>query len=354
MRVQIPFAYRVDGVNSAGVTVAGDVRIESFDFDIPEMDSERAPIAMFYLAGASSRRLPHVVRIGNGGSFYRTTPWDAGRGEIRKSLTTAYLRRSRDNGNSGSMRDEVYLAERGIDPKSREAGLTVKWYNLPSMPEDAPMSESFREVHNTDRHLRLLEAQEFAERIAVIDDELVFRCEEPKVVVALDSNMAPAFILGWSGSTRVGTVIHEKFGIKVGSPAQTRFFRADDIDGARAFVSAQGITNEMEYGKEFICRLPQLMTFDPVVDFAERSAEAIVQETATVVGLMEEQSVQSWLSLRDDRRSMTPDAIMDHVRTLAPHVGNETTRLAMKELVVEWEHLDGTDAARNAPQGPRP
>ncbi|MCV9964229.1 hypothetical protein OIU34_20295 [Pararhizobium sp. BT-229] len=350
MRVRIPFVYRVDGVNAAGFDVEGEWGLESFAFDIPEVNNEDWPIALFYLEGPPSRRLPHVVRTGSGGSFYRSAPWNAGHGDIKKSVGASYLSPSPNNGSAAY---DAYFVERGMDPKSLEAGRLRSWYSHGASRETAPLS-AFKEVHQTDRHLRLIEAQEFADRMVAIDGELAFRCEEPKIVVSLDSNMAPAFILGWSGSTRYGTVINEKFGIKVGSPAQTRFFRADDIDGALAFVAGRGITNEMEYGKEFICRLPQLFTFDPVADFAERSAEAIVQETAPIVGLMEENAVQSWLSLRDGRRSMEPDAIMEHVRILTPQVRNETTRLAMREILVEWEHLEGTAASANAVLGPRP
>jgi hypothetical protein len=350
MRVRIPFVYRVDGVNAAGFDVKGDYGLESFAFDIPEVNSEDWPIVLFYLEGTPSRRLPHVVRTGSGGSFYRSAPWNAGHGDIKKSVGASYLSPSLNNGSAAY---DVYFVERGLDPKSWEAGRLMGWYSHGTSRETAPLSEAFKEVHQTDRHLRLIEAQEFAERMVAIDGELVFRCEEPKIVVSLDSNMAPAFILGWSGSTRYGTVINEKFGIKVGSPAQTRFFRADDIGGALAFVAGRGITNEMEYAKEFICRLPQLLTFDPVLDFAERSAEAAVQETAPVVGLMEGNAVQSWLSLRDGRRSMEPDAIMEHVRILTPHVGNETVQLAMREILLEWEHLGGTVASAKL-QGPKP
>ncbi|MBY3432782.1 hypothetical protein HFN89_01150 [Rhizobium laguerreae] len=337
MRVRIPFSYKASGVMASG-SFAGEVVkgsfLESFEHEIPEATSENSQIALFYLEGAPTRRLPHVVRIGSGGSFYRSAPWNAGRGDIKKSLSVSSLVPATKNPKAAF---EAYLNERGQLGHPSAANSILEWYNRGRVAETRPVSERFSSVHETDRHLRLLEAQEFAERMVVIDGELVFRCEEPKIVVSLDSNMAPAFIMGWSGSTRYGTVINEMFGIQVGSPAQTRFFRADDIDGALAFVANRGITNEMEYAKEFICRLPQVMTFDPVKDFAERSAAAVVAGAADSVGSMDAEAVRSWLTLRDGTGSIEPPLIMDHVRNLVPHMQSASERLAMKEVLLEWD-----------------
>ncbi|MCZ7862577.1 hypothetical protein O9X98_14475 [Agrobacterium salinitolerans] len=351
MRVQIPFAYRVDGVNHDGVSVRSDVRIESFAADIREMNEADAPIAFFYLEGPTARSLPHVVRIGSGGSFYRSSPWNVGRGDVKTSIAAGYLDRFTSNGT------EVYagyLAERAIDPKSVEAHKILSWYNRPGMPDDAPPAESLREVHNTDRGLRLIEAQEFAERLAIIDGKIVFQCQEPKIAVALNSDMAPAVVMGWSGSTRLGTVMNQKLGIRVGDPTETRFFRADDLEGAKAFIAERGIDNHMDYAREFICRLPQVMTFDPATEFAERMAVAVVELTTGIIGNLEAEAIQSWLLLREGTRSMTADAIMDHVRMLMPHVGSAAKRLEMREAITEWEHFTGADAKAAIARKPSP
>ena len=351
MRVQIPFAYRVDGVNHDGVTVRSDVRIESFAADIREMSADDAPIAFFYIEGPAARSLPHVVRIGNGGSFYRSAPWNAGHGDIKASIDDGYLARSTSNGTAAYA---GYLAERDIDPKSGEAHKFLSWYNRPAMPDDLPLTESLRGVHSTDRGLRLIEAQEFAERLAVIDGKIVFQCHEPKIVVALNSDLAPAVVMGWSGSTRLGTVMNQTFGIRVGDPTETRFFRADDLDGAKAFIADRGIDNHMDYAKEFICRLPQVMTFDPVAEFAERMAAAVVQMISGDVGSLEAEAIRSWLVLRDGTRSMASDTIMDHARTLVPHVRGETKRLEVREAIIEWEHLAGYAAKTTTARKPSP
>lgn len=351
MRVQIPFAYRVDGVNHDGLTVRADVRIESFAADIREMSADDAPIAFFYLEGPAARSLPHVVRIGSGGSFYRSAPWNAGHGDIKPSIGAGYLARSTDNRTDAYA---GYLAERDIDPKSAEAHKIVSWYNRPGISDDVPPSESLREVHNTDRGLRLIEAQEFAERLAIIDGKIVFQCHEPKIAVALNSDMAPAVVMGWSGSTRLGTVMNRSLGIRVGDPTETRFFRADDLDGAKAFIADRGIDNHMDYAKELICRLPQVMTFDPAAEYVERMAAAVVEMASGDVGSLEAEAIQSWLLLRDGTKSMASDAIMDHVRTLIPHVGNEAKRLEMREAVVEWEHLTRSYAKATTTRKPAP
>ncbi|MDW9481810.1 hypothetical protein GOB57_24485 [Sinorhizobium meliloti] len=351
MRVQIPFAYRVDGVTHDGRSVRADVRIESFAADIREMGEDEAPIAFFYLEGPTARSLPHVVRIGSGGSFYRSAPWNAGQGNIKQSLGDGYLSRATNNGTGAYA---GYLAERGLDPKSAEANKILRWYNLPTMPDDLPPTDSLREVHSTDRGLRLIEVQEFADRLAIIDGKIVFQCHEPKIVVALNSDLAPAVVMGWSGSTRLGTVLNRSLGIHVGDPTETRFFRADDLDGAKAFIAERGIDNDMDYAKEFICRLPQVMTFDPVAEYAERMAAAVVEMASGDVGSLEAEAIQSWLLLRDGAKSMTSDAIMDHVRALIPHAGNEAKRLEMREAIIEWEHLTGSDVKATTARKPSP
>jgi hypothetical protein len=354
MRVRIPFFYRAEGVRASG-SFAGEVVkgsfLESFEHEIPQATSETFPFALFYIEGAPTRGLPHVVRIGSGGSFYRSAPWHAGRGDIKKSLDAACLVPAAKYPKSAY---DAYFAERGPLGQSPDAAkiMIMEWYNRGRASETTPLSERFSSVHETDRHLRLLEAQEFADRMVVIDGELAFRCEEPKIVVSLDSNMAPAFILGWSGSTRCGTVINEKFGIKVGSPAQTRFFRADDIDGALAFVANRGIDNEMQYAKEFICRLPQLMTFDPVKDFAERSAAAAVAGATESVGVMDTDAVQSWLTLRDGIKSIEPADAMGHVRALLPHIQSVSERVGMKETLQEWDEMRRSDPTTRAAPSP--
>lgn len=341
MRVRIPFAYRVDGIRPDGATVRSDVRIESFAADIREMHEDEAPIAFFYLEGPPSRRLPHVIRIGSGGSFYRSSPWNAGHGDIKPSIGVGYLTRSTGNGTAAYA---GYLAERDITPKSVEADKILNWYNRPGMTDDLPPADSLREVHGTDRSLRLIEAQEFAERLAIINGMIVFQCHEPKIVVALNSDMAPAVIMGWSGSTRPGTIINHKLGIRVGDPTETRFFRADDLDGAKAFIDDRGIDNHMDYAREFICRLPQVMTFDPVADFAERLAVAVVELTSEHVGSLPAAVIMNWLRLRDGGRSMAPDTVIDHVRMLIPHVKSAPKRLELREEITEWEHFTGAVA----------
>jgi hypothetical protein len=354
MRVRIPFFYRAEGVMASG-SFAGDVLrssfLESFEHEIPEVKREDFPFTFFYLEGAPSRSLPHEVRVGTGGIFYRNTPWHAGRGDIRKSLDASCLDQT---AKSPKAAYKALLAERSTMGNSPYDTQIMHWYEHGRGEENTPVSERFSSIHETDRDLMLLEAKEFADRMVVIDGELVFRCEEPKIVVSLNNNMAPALITAWCGATRYGTVINKEFGITVGSPTKTRFFRADDIDGALAFVAKRGIDNEIQYGREFICPRPQLMTFDPTRDFAVRSAEELVHETASAVGLMEAAAVQSWLNLRDDLPSMTPEVIMDHVRILAPHSRNKSTRLEMSELLSEWEHFDGTDALPIRQTSPKP
>jgi hypothetical protein len=350
MRVRIPFFYQASGVMASGSFAdlpANASFLESFEHEIPEATTDDFPFALFYIEGAPTRGLPHVVRIGSGGSFYRSAPWNAGRGDIKKSLSVSSLVPATKNPKAAF---EAYMNERGKLGHPSAATSILEWYNRGRAAETRPVSERFSSVHETDRHLRLLEAQEFADRMVVIDGELVFRCEEPKIVVSLDSNMAPAFILAWSGSTRFGTVINETFGIKVGSPAQTRFFRADDLDGALAFVANRGIDNEMQYAREFICRLPQLMTFDPAKDFVERSAAAAVAGATESVGVMDADAVRSWLTLRDGIKSIEPAAAMDHVRFLLPHIQNVSERVAMKETVEEWDEMQRSDLA----SAPRP
>ncbi|MCS4088517.1 hypothetical protein [Rhizobium sp. BK176] len=352
MRVRIPFFYKASGVLASGsfpdLPVPASF-LESFEHEIPEATTEDFPFAFFYIDGPPTRGLPHVVRIGSGGSFYRSAPWHAGRGDIKKSLSVSCLAPAARNPKAAY---EAYFSERG--PLGHPSSVTsiLEWYNRGRDAENRPASERFSSITETDRPLRLLEAQEFAERMVVIDGELVFRCDEPKIVVSLDSNMAPAFILGWSGSTRFGTVISEAFGVKVGSPAQTRFFRADDIDGALAFVANRGIDNEMQYAREFICRLPQLMTFDPAKDFIERSAAAALAGATDGVGAMDTDAVQSWLALRDGIRSIEPAEVMGHVRALVPHIQDVSQRVAMKEVLEEWDEIQGrvsTSAAKPSP-----
>jgi hypothetical protein len=352
MRVRIPFFYKAEGVMASG-SFAGEVHrssfLESFEYEIPEATPEDFPFALFYIEGAPTRGLPNVVRIGSGGSFYRSAPWDAGRGDIKKSLSVSSLVPATKNPKAAFA---AYLNERGKLGHPSAANSILEWYNRGRAAETTPVSERFSSVNETDRPLRLLEAQEFADRMVVIDGELVFRCEEPKIVVSLDSNMAPAFILGWSGSTRYGTVINETFGIKVGSPAQTRFFRADDIDGALAFVANRGIDNEMQYAREFVCRLPQLMTFDPVKDFVERSAAAAVAGAADSVGEMDTAAAHSWLTLRDGIKLLELTDVMAHVRVLVPHIQNASERVGLKETLEEWDDTrrsDLTSAARPTP-----
>lgn len=352
MRVRIPFSYKASGVMTSG-SFAGLPSnasfIESFEHDIPEATTDDFPFALFYIEGPTTRGLPHVVRIGSGGSFYRSAPWNAGRGDIKKSLNVSSLFPMTKNPKAAF---EAYLKERGNLGHPSYVTSILEWYNRGRSAETRPVSERFSSIDETDRHLRLLEAQEFAERMVVIDGELVFRCEEPKIVVSLDSNMAPAFILGWSGSTRFGTVINETFGIKVGSPAQTRFFRADDIDGALAFVANRGIDNEMQYAREIICRLPQLMTFDPVKDFVERTAAAAVAGATDSVGAMDTDAVQSWITLRDDIRSIEQAVAMDHVRNLLPHILNASGRVGLKETVEEWDAMQRSDLTSTAKPSP--
>jgi hypothetical protein len=348
MRVRIPFAYRVDGVDHNGLTVRADVRSESFVADIREISEDNNPIAFFYIEGTAARRLPHVIRVDSRGVFHRTTPWNTQSGN---ALDLTYLARATSNYPAAYA---GYLVERGIDPKSSEGSKLLAWYTQPTMREDLPPTESLREITKTDRQLRLSEAQEFAERLAILNGKIVFQCQEPKIVVALNSDLAPALVMGWSGSTRPGTVMNQTFDISVGDPTETRFFRADDLDGAMALIAECGIDNHMDYAKEFLCPLPQVMTFDQIADYAGRMATAIVEMASGDVGSLEAHAIQSWLALRDGTGSLGYEAISEHVRTLLPHIGNDTKRLKMREAIVEWEHLAGVDAKPRPARSPTP
>jgi len=350
MLVRIPFVY-----SCAEAGAAEQLVIESRGFDVPVVQSDEMPHVFFCQIGPGrpwQKSQLHVM-VGPGGGFYRNVEWKDAKGapETVSVPATALVP---GVGYSGQAYRR-FISEMHLEDE-RARKLVESWYLSPSTETSALSPHNaarYRAESAKGRELAALGAEEFARRLVICSPNVYVACEEPKFMVSLDSELGPAVVTVWTGSTAIGTVVDAKLGLWVGPPDRTRFFPIDRPGKVREFLDGLGIDNDIRIASTITVTAPDVMVFDEARDIAARTVAYLVEKLSSEIGSMPRDAMEAWLDLRDRGGIEPPSATMDAVERILPHIADEDFAVSVGSCVEAWrEAMAGGDARPALVPGP--
>jgi hypothetical protein len=327
LKIKFPFAYtdRVRVSPSADYSYEEDVaRLETFDFDVAERSNEEAPVVLIYEEGASRRRPEradiHFVRHWEKG-FATTISW-------------------RTAGKRETSMPKGLLARRTIGPES--AGKFLAFFDVPSHGNEWKKIASWiagnddrdfgawreRTVVSSNRSERLEQAMALASRMLIVGEHVYMGCEEPKIGVFSNREAGGPIIQVHTGRTDYGTEAMGLFSLTVGTPAETGFFRIDDIEAARAWAAEIGDGTELEWVRDITLRPDIPLSFDREAEIVARTAQALV--AAADVGELSAEGVTAWLDVRSMLEGKATEGLEAAVRTTLSHLPEGETRALLE------------------------
>jgi hypothetical protein len=163
--------------------------------------------------------------------------------------------------------------------------------------------------------------REAVARLVVIDGDIWQTCEEPKLILGLETEEYAPMCAIYSNGSRFGATVNEDQRRFVGSPATTPLFSVLDVDGfeetVAAFVRARAARDRHDLRRYFDhgsidVTLPEVFAFERSHDIARRSSEAFLAFSGPMIHTCDDAFIDRWKEVRRlAARLAAPDAAIE-------------------------------------------